>query len=286
MRDAAKTQVREGRETSERIVRAQKELADLDSQAGQQNVKLRDISRETSRAWEWIQANQDKFEHRVYGPPVLECSIRDPKYVDAVESLLQKNDFITFTAQSKNDFRLLGQQLYEVMKLAEINIRTSTVGLTSYRSPVSDEQRQSYGLEGWALDFIQGPEPVLAMLCGECRLHQTGVTLHDISEEQYEALRESPISSWVSGKASYQITRRREYGPGATSTRVRDLRRGRVWTDQPVDIGMKTELQRNIDQWTDEIRELRGHAHAASEELRRLREETESIERERVCSLT
>ncbi len=222
------------------------------------------------------------FEHPVYGPPILECSVENLRYVDLIESLFQQNDFLTFTTQSKNDFKKLGEQLYGVMKLAEINIRTSTASLDQFRPPVSDAERERYGLEGWALDFIKGPEPVLAMLCGECRLHQTGITMRDVTERQFDALKDSPISSWVSSRASYQITRRREYGPGATSTRVRDLRRGRVWTDQPVDMGTKRELQMNIDQWTDEARELKRLADEANDKLSRLRDEAASIEREKV----
>lgn len=141
---------------------------------------------------------------------------------------------------------------------------------------------RGYGLEGWALDFVEGPEPVLAMLCGECRLHQTGITLRAVSEQQYDALRNSQINSWVSGTASYQITRRREYGPGATSTRVRDLKRGRVWTDQPIDAGMKRNLQMNIEQWTEEAGELKRHADEANEKIRKLREEADGLEREKV----
>ncbi len=271
----------QGREKRVQIARAEKELETLDSQAGQQMSKLKTLSTETAQAWAWIQDNQALFEHRVYGPPILECSIKDPRYIDAVESLLQKNDMLTFTTQSVNDFKKLGTHLYDTMKLADITIRTSTGALNQYRPPVSEEQMRSYGFEGWALDFIEGPELVLAMLCGEARLHQTGVTVKDISEQQYDALRESPIANWVSGKASYQIIRRREYGPGATSTRVRDLKKGRIWTDQPVDTGAKRELQMNIDQWRDEAQELKRQADEANEEIQRLRDQVTGLEREK-----
>lgn len=285
MRENIKNQVQLGREKSERIARAQRQLDQLDSQAGQQNVKLREISRETAQAWEWIQENQSHFEHQVFGPPVVECSVKDPKYVDVIETLLQRNDLLTFTTQSKNDFKKLGEQLYGTMRLAEINIRTSTAGLEQFQPPVSHQQMQQYGFEGWALDCISGPEPVLAMLSGECRLHQTAVSLRDISQEQYEALQNSPISSWVAGKSSYQITRRREYGPGATSTRVRDVKRGRIWTNQPVDLRAKRGLQMDIEGWTEEVQELKRQANEGNEKLQELKQEVQVLERERVRNM-
>ncbi|KAI9808470.1 MAG: Structural maintenance of chromosomes protein 5 [Phylliscum demangeonii] len=281
VRSTANRQVQEGREKSDRIARAERQLADLDSRAGQQTAKLHRISSETGRAWEWIQEHQDMFEHRIYGPPIVECTIKDARYVDQMESLMQRNDLLTFTTQSRADFKKLGDQLYGVLKLAEINIRTSTMGLDQCRAPVSDERRLSYGFQGWALDFIDGPAPVLAMLCAECRLHQTGVTLADLSQRQYEALQGSPISNWVSAKSTYAIMRRREYGAGATSTRVRDVRRAQIWTDQPVDLRGKQELQMNIEGWTAEVAALKADADEGNEKVRRLRDQAEVIERER-----
>ncbi|KAI9760938.1 MAG: hypothetical protein M4579_001314 [Chaenotheca gracillima] len=273
LQDDQKRFATEGRECNVQLERTRKELQDLESQAGQQGNKLRQISRDTFAAWEWIRSHQDQFEHQVFGPPVVECSIKNPKYVDAIESLFQKNDFCCFTVQSRNDFKKLSDQLYKNMRLAEITIRTSTIGLDKYRPPVSEEQMRQYGFEGWALDFVQGPEPVLAMLCG--------VASGEISDRQYEALQQSSLSSWVSGKASFQITRRREYGPGATSTRVRDLKKAQVWTSQPVDDGAKRDLQRKINEHTDVFKELKKQIEEASDKIKQCRQDFTAVDEER-----
>ncbi|KAI9841244.1 MAG: Structural maintenance of chromosomes protein 5 [Sclerophora amabilis] len=270
----------QGRERNGRIERAHKDLEDLESQAGQQGTKLRQLSKDTSSAWEWIRNHQDQFEHPVFGPPVIECSIKDSKYVDSIESLFQRNDFTCFTVQSRNDFKKLSDQLYKTLRLADITIRTSTVPLDEYQPPVSEQRMREYGFEGWAIDFIKGPDPVLAMLCGECRIHQTGVALQDVSDRQYETLQNSSLSSWVSGKSSFQITRRREYGPGATSTRVRDLKRAQVWTSQPVDVGARRDLQKQIAEWDEDLKELKQQVVEANEKLGELRREYKALEDE------
>ncbi len=264
-------------------MQARRDLENLESQAGQQAKKLRQASQDTACAWDWIQQNQDKFSRPVYGPPIVECSVKDLKYVDAIESLFQQNDFLAFTVQSRADFKILQEQLYGTMRLAEINIRTVTGGLDQFRPPVSEEDMRRYGFDCWALDLINGPEPVLSMLSGECRLHQTGVALRDISEEQYNMIAASPISSWVTGSNTYQITRRREYGAGATSTRVRDVRKARVWTNQPVDMRAKGELQENIDGWGEEVVAFQEQVQEAKEKVAQLRTEYATIEREKVC---
>lgn len=264
------------------ILQARKDLENLESAAGQQAQKLRQASRDTAEAWRWIQEHQDNFEKQVFGPPIVECSIKDLKYVDAVESLFQSSDFLAFTVQTRGDFKKLQEQLYGSMGLAEINIRTVSEGLDQFRAPISGEEMRRYGFDYWALDLINGPEPVLSMLCGECRLHQTGVALHDITEEQFNLITVSPISSWVTGKNSYQITRRREYGPGATSTRVRDVRKGRIWTSQPVDMRAKHDLQENIEGWGQEVSAFQKQVQEAKEKVAQLRVENADVEREKV----
>lgn len=46
--------------------------------------------------------------------------------------------------------------------------------LNDQRMPFpTQDLRQRYGMDGWALDFIEGPEAVLNMLCHEARIHST-----------------------------------------------------------------------------------------------------------------
>lgn len=244
---------RRGQDKNYRIKQAQDELAQLDSQAGKQKSKLQASSPDTYKLWEWVQQNQNQFERPVFGPPIVECTIKDPKYVDHIESLFQKGVMTSFTVQTKDDFKKLSDQGHARMGLTEVNIRTVDYGLDPFRPPVSAEQMKQYGFEGWALDYINGPEPVLAMLCAEVHIHEAGVALRDTTPQQFGSLQNSPIQSWVTSKSTYRITRRREYGPSAMATLVKNIRRAVVWTDQPVDLTAKRELQENIQGWTEEV---------------------------------
>ncbi|KAI9768913.1 MAG: Structural maintenance of chromosomes protein 5 [Geoglossum simile] len=282
LKDDQRAWAAQGKHNNARKEQAKKQLENLESQAGQQGNKLRQAARETAAAWEWIQENQDSFEKTVYGPPIVECSVKNPRYVDAIESLFQKNDFLAFTCQTKRDFETLSNHLYGTMKLAEINIRTNTKSLHEFRPPVSEEEMRRYGFEGWALDYLSGPEPVLAMLCYDVALNRTGVVLRDITDRQYEILEASPITSWVTSKNSYTITRRREYGPGAASTRVREVKRGKFWTSQPVDMRAKAELQDNIAGWTEEILEFTRRIDAANREIEEYRANYRKVEQQKI----
>ena len=258
---------RRGLDKNERIQRAENDLAQLDSQAGKQKSKLQSLSLHTYKLWEWLQQNQDQFEKPVFGPPIVECSIKDPKYVDHVESLFQRNTMISFTVQTKSDFKRLSDQAHDRMHLKEVNIKTMHEGLDPFRPPVSAEQMKQYGFEGWALDYVDGPEIVLGMLCAELHIHEAGVAMRDTTPQQFGFLQNSSIQSWVTSKSTYRINRRREYGPGATSTLVKNIRRATIWTDQPIDLTAKRELQENIQGWTEEVASLKAEADADQKKI-------------------
>ncbi|KAK2747167.1 Structural maintenance of chromosomes protein 5 [Myotisia sp. PD_48] len=263
------------------ISRAEKRLASLESRAGQQEEKLRKTSNDAFTAWQWIKENQNLFDKKVYGPPMVECSVNDPRYASAIEALLHRNDLLAFTTQTRADFRTLQQKLNQEMRLHDISIKTCTVSVSSLNSPVTDHELRNLNFDGWAKDYISGPEPVLAMLCSENRFHQTAVTLRDISDAEYRSIENSNITTWVAGNKYYSVIRRREYGSGATSTRVRALRPAHVWTNQPVDATAKQELQSNIAEWKQQFQEASTQEQEERSRLERLKTKFASLNNEK-----
>src|ERR1700733_496986 len=75
----------------------QKRLGSLETQSGQQENKLEKASHDTYEAWQWIKENQDKFEQHVYGPPMVECSLKNPRQADAVGCLWHETNFVHIT---------------------------------------------------------------------------------------------------------------------------------------------------------------------------------------------
>ena len=269
-----------GKEKSARITQAEKGLEDLESQAGQQNNKLAQVSRDTSKAWEWVQQHQNEFEKTVYGPPIVECAVTDARYVNLIEALFQKSNLLSFTVQTNNDFKKLSDKLHDHLRLSEVNIRTMTGRLEEFRPPVGLEAMKRYGFEGWALNYLTGPEPVLASLCYDVRLHLTAVSLQDTTSQQYELLQDSAIESWVTSKSSYKIIRRREYGPSATSTSVRDVKKATIWTDQPVDLRAKRDFLDNIKGWGEERASLTVEFNEAQKTVEELKDKMREVEEE------
>jgi hypothetical protein len=265
---------------------AERELEDLNSQAGQQVTKLKKYSHDTALAWNWIQKHMDQFEMPVHGPPIVECSVKDARYVDAMEAIFQKSDLLSITAQTRTDFKKLSDLLYRDKKLADINIKCQTTSLAQEmqrRPAISEQQMKQCGLDGWALDFIEGPEPVLAMLCSSANLQAVGIALQDVSEAQYNLIVENRIGSWASGRLVYKTTRRAEYGAGATSTTTRSIRPAQIWTDQPVDASARREAEQKIQTSRSEFEDMKERRESLRQRAEELKTERGNLNSAIVC---
>ncbi|KAI9056134.1 hypothetical protein LZ554_001062 [Drepanopeziza brunnea f. sp. 'monogermtubi'] len=246
----------QGRVNRNKAEEMKRTLAAFDTQEGQQMSKLESKSHDAARAWAWVQANRDKFKDEVYGPPLVTCSLKDNRYANAVEALLNKSDFLAFTTQSLEDYKKLSDELNGKLGLADITIR-STDGPTPRRSPLSRQEMEHFGLDAWAIDLIDGPEPVLSMLCTR-GLDTSAVALGEMSQELYDQIKdEAKLNHWATNSNVYTINRRKEYGPGAVSSTSKQVNPAQNWTDQPIDTSAKQEIQRKIDDGDRELEELK-----------------------------
>jgi hypothetical protein len=263
-------------------VEAERELAAFDTQEGQQMSKLDKVSKDTARAWKWVQENLESFEKEVYGPPMITCSIKDPRYVNAVESLLRPNDFLVITAQTLSDMKRLSDQFTDVMRLGDVTIRTVEEGHSSNRGkPLSQQDFQRAGLDGWAIDYIDGPTPVLEMLSMSAQLDQCPVGLREPSDEQYNLLAENiRIKRFIIGSFTFNVSRRAEYGPQAVSTVSKSLQPAKYWTDQPVDVSARREIQQRVDSLNAEFRALGETVKPLRQQMKDLKDKLESVKNE------
>ncbi|KAK3612925.1 Structural maintenance of chromosomes protein 5, partial [Elasticomyces elasticus] len=249
------------------IEQAEAEKASLNTQAGQQVNKLKRASPEAHRAWEWIQKHPERFQGEIYGPPRVSCSAKDPRSARQVESALGEGEMIAFTATSRDDYRELG------------------------KGAVHGRAAPLLSLKGWILDLIEGSEAVLAMLCDNRRIHATGYTTRDqLGNAAVVALKgpQSPITSWVTGTESFQVSPRREYGEHATSMLANQLGQVRYFTDvsaaqhENADMEARVEAaQRAIEEYQQTKAELSREFKAKAESRERLVQEDADIREEK-----
>lgn len=249
-------------------------------------AQLKHTHADAARGWEWLLENQDQFQKEVFGPPMLTCSITDKKYSDQIQSLLNQDDFICFICQTPSDHKKLSNQFYGQMGIA-VPIRTCSSDFASFQPAIPGDRLRELGLDAYAINYMEGPEPVLAMLCAEKKLHLSGVAQEDINNVQYEQLMAAErIPQWAAGKRVYRVARRREYGPSATSTSTRTIMPGRFWTDQPVDDSERAAIQRRMKEIQQEVNVLKEEGLEIRDKRRGLAEREDEVRQEivRLCN--
>ncbi|EUC48201.1 hypothetical protein COCMIDRAFT_34256 [Bipolaris oryzae ATCC 44560] len=258
----------------------------LNTQSGKQASLLQRLSPDTAKAWKWIQENKHtlNFKGEVFGPPILECSIPDTRYAQALEGQLRKGDVIAITCTHSDDQQLLSNLLLRKVAnggqgLHEVHLRSSPKSLDSYQSPIMKEDLEKFGFQGYMLDFIQGPAAVLAMLCDNNRLHQIAYSPTPISDEQHAAVSNSPIRSWVSGTETFRIVTRREYN--ASSTSVTKLRPAQWFTDQPTNTEEVRAIESRITELVQEKEEIQENYAIVTNEMKSLKQELEELKQAR-----
>jgi chromosome segregation ATPase len=235
------------------------ERARLNTQSGKQANILERISKDTAIGWRWVEEHRDelRFKGKVSGPPILTCSVTDQRFADIVETQFGGfSDATAITCTDSADARLLSNKLLgnEGPRLHQITIRTIPQSLAAYRPPVTREELQGYGFEGWILDYIQGPDEVLAMLCESAQLHRAAYSPKPLSNEQHSAAEQSPIQSWIAGREKYQVKKRY----GQASTRVVQVKTSQFFTDRPIDAEQTRQLDdaiRDLERDTMELKE-------------------------------
>lgn len=260
------------------IASAKKSIEELQTQSGRQMSKLQSVLPDTAKAWDWIQNNRDQFHGEVFGPAIVECSLKNPPEAGMMESLFQLSTLSAITCTNKRDFAFLSDKLRNQLNLGRVTLRTPGFELNDPRNkpPLDWDDMRQLGISSWALDHIEGPDPVLAMLCSEENIFATGVIDSECSDEQFRVLENSKVSRWVTKKYTYHVKKRMDYGPIAKSTNVRNVRAARFWDVNAVDSTRENSLREKIQELRGEIETLaldKARRKERADELRGRRDE-------------
>lgn len=148
---------------------------------------------DTLKAVIWLskKENQKMFSERIFEPPMLTLYYKDNKLLDIASAAIDGNTMLTFTAQNRSDYELFSREIIDKLRLG-VSIReyskTNSPKLSDQIRPFNTEELNSYGLTGVVLDFLEGPAPVLNMLCHSCRVNAIPYCADVLRPDQIEKI--------------------------------------------------------------------------------------------------
>lgn len=252
----------------------------MNTRAGQQEAQLSKLDQDAFRGWQWLQEHKKEFEQEVFGPPLLECALKRQDYADQIVSLLNRRDLLCFTAQNKADHDKLSDHLLKKEKLS-VSLRTFKGYRDTFKARVSPEE---LGFDGYAMDFLEGPEPLLAQFCAMNGLHKSGVALRELSTADFDRLTaQDDVNVWATGKMYYKKIHRREYGDAGKSTINKEVYPTDVWKDQGRANVDSTDIDEKIRQSKLEGGQLLAERKELDDQMEVKQGEKQELQRTKVC---
>ncbi|KAK9486669.1 P-loop containing nucleoside triphosphate hydrolase protein [Lipomyces starkeyi] len=243
-----------------RITACQEEIKTLEMVSNQKLRHVQEVDRETFDAVIWLRQNKHIFKNEVFEPPILTLTMIDQNLTDAIESVVHRTQMLTFTCLSREDYVTFTENVIDKKRLNVPVVEYSGTDhptFDKWKKICSPAQLQKLHFDGFLLDAVAAPDPVLNMLCHAANLDEFAYSRRALSPAQRDQIEHfvtadgNPvIRRYISGKDSYFLNRS-FYGNRAIYTQTRDVRATKLLSDGGVDQERKAQLTQQIDEAND-----------------------------------
>lgn len=130
------------------------------------------------------------LDHEVFEPPVFSLDLVDQKCAHIVSGAFSRRLWLTFTCQSRSDYRKLSAELVDRRRLKVYLTEYSATGQHPLAEPrpIPERDFSKYGIDGYVIDLLSGPEKVLNMLAFEGNMHKIPYSRNSLQRRQVEML--------------------------------------------------------------------------------------------------
>lgn len=106
---------------------------------------------------------------------MIEVAVKEKKNAKYIENTIPNKDLQSFVCTNKADMTVLLKKLRNEMKL-QVNIGFSEASNElEYEPNIPIKELRKYGFHSYLIDLIEGPMPILNMLCRLYGIHNIAV---------------------------------------------------------------------------------------------------------------
>ena len=199
---------------------------------------------------------------KIFEPPILSIAAKSQTYAAYLASCVDFHTSMSLTMLDKETYDQFSEDIVSKFK---VNIRE--VSNQTTEPPMSREELRKYGFEGYLVDFIDGEENVIRMLCQQQKIHMIPVTRQDLSASHLERLKRPdnngniPFPRFIAGKYIHTI-KKSEYGSrqSFSSSTAIDMK-NRFYLGSAMSATESSRLRSTIDNLTNRIKDLEKELH-------------------------
>ncbi|KAF8484425.1 P-loop containing nucleoside triphosphate hydrolase protein [Gautieria morchelliformis] len=246
------------------IQEKQHELREQDNQLNRKISSLRNWDRDCAEVIVWFLKNKEsnEFARRVDLPAVVGVTVRDKKYVDAVESCFNANQLKTFVTHSEADYITFNRLFIDTPEALGHKVRVTVWYRPQnmdqlLKPPLATEELHSIGFDNYAIDLVDCPNGLKWFLVKELNMHRTPIALdpRKVDDAKVQAAlsrlgpdgRSPPGASYISGNTLAMVSRS-AYGQQKTMTVTRSIRPAKNFVHPTIDPAVKRAIDEQIAQ--------------------------------------
>nr|CCA24606.1 structural maintenance of chromosomes protein 5 puta [Albugo laibachii Nc14] len=243
------------------------QLAKLEDEIVQRRLAIQRFDPDSIRALDWVDQNRSKFKRPVWGPVVLQLTVKELLYAKFVEDTLPKWLMTAIVTECYEDYNTIIHELHSGPTDQRIKASVLIVQdgrCSKINRPYGFDRMRSlqkeYGIIGYLDELITAPDIIQEVL----RVHGGVHTVLVGSLMTEDAINRgvdifSKLSSrekkvaFVTPKKKYVVSVSR-YGNGNVTTRTNDLQNPRLLAASSSNSEKKDELSANLKHLQNEVK--------------------------------
>ncbi|KAJ2728023.1 Structural maintenance of chromosomes protein 5 [Coemansia sp. D1744] len=250
LQDSQKGLLRSNRQLTTDMNSNDRQLRDLDDVAVRRRETLRRFNEDTFHALEWLEKNRSMFKQHVFAPVCLEASVANPQVALMIEAIVPVSTLKMFVTQCDEDYHTFTREVNDRQRL-RVDVVRFNRPLDSFRPQMSQSDVRALGFDGYALEFIDAPAPVLAAMCSRDKVHEIPIAVGKVNNERIES--EKLFKEYVSDGTRFIITVGRYGSRSATVMTNRVRSEIRLLSSE----GESDEVRATRDRLRQEIDDIR-----------------------------
>ena len=142
----------------------------------QRNVRLnllKDTDNDTYKAVIWYRQNKHKFQAEVAEPAILSLVAKNLSQAALIEAGLRFNDWLTFIFSNRQDYLIFMKELVDCNGGLAVRAMEFSHANKIFPPKLSEIAIREWGLDGYLLSAVEGPELLLNALCHMANFHRT-----------------------------------------------------------------------------------------------------------------
>ena len=257
-------------EANKRINSVNMQITSLDDSKRQRLELIRQKSPDTYEAVNWLKSNSSKFKTKIYGPVCLEVGLTDMNYAQEVENFFNMDVMFSFVVTDRADSILFKKILCDENNLKINVIEIGELLPQNFPPQMSNDELKSFGFDHFAIEVIDAPASVLAVLCQDLKLHLI------------------PIAKGLVDDDKVQRTQIRRYAANGISALKKVSRNDpNDWVILTNPLKQSSMFSKNVnleekERLSSEIQSLREVLHINMEKVKSLLTKQEKLEAERM----